>query len=195
MGRPSVQKQRKAEVLDAFLTCAARYGIEGATLERIAAEAGLKRPLIRHHLGNRDDMVKALAEHVLTEIEALTDGMAEALVDYPSAKDFIDTLFSRESITDPRLNIVFQSLAQASETYPGLRLELIRVMQKFYDMASEVMTQNYPKSSKADCQIVGQGIVGLYLTQDSLNPLNPPADWAYSAYFAALRLANTLEAA
>jgi AcrR family transcriptional regulator len=195
MGRPSVQKQRKAEVLDAFLTCAAKYGIEGATLERIATEAGLKRPLIRHHLGNRDDMVQALAEHVLTEIEALTDVMKEALVDYPTADNFIDALFSPESATDPRLNIVFQSLAQTSESYPELRLELIRVMQKLYDMASEVMSKNHPKSSKAECDIVGQGIVGLYLALDSLKPLNPPSDWANSAYFAALRLAKTLKEA
>lgn len=192
MGRPSVQKQRKAEVLDAFLTCAAKYGIEGATLERIATEAGLKRPLIRHHLGNRDDMVKALSEYVLAQISQLVDEMREALEGYPTAKNFIDALYTPESETDPRLNIVFQSLMQTSEGYPGLREELISVMQSFFDLASGVMSRNYPHAPKAECDIVGQGIVGLYLTTDSFSPLNPPAEWSNSSYFSALRLANSL---
>lgn len=192
MGRPSVQKQRKAEVLDAFLTCAAKYGIEGATLERIATEAGLKRPLIRHHLGNRDDMVKALSEHVISEINGFVSEMRDALEGYPTAKDFIDTLYTPQSETDPRMNIVFQSLTQSSGSHPGLRDELVAVMQSFFDMASEVMQRNYPNASKAECDIVAQGLVGLYLTADSLAPLNPPTEWTYSSYFASLRLANSL---
>ncbi|SLN25621.1 transcriptional regulator BetI [Falsiruegeria litorea R37] len=192
MGRPSVQKQRKAEVLDAFLTCASKYGIEGATLERIATEAGLKRPLIRHHLGNRDDMVKALSEYVISAINELVQGMREALEGYPTAKDFIDALYTPQSETDPRLNIVFQSLTHSSDSYPGLREELISVMQSFFDMASEVMQRNYPHAPKAECDIVAQGVIGLYLTTDSLAPLAPPSEWAYSSYFASLRLANSL---
>lgn len=194
MGRPSVQKQRKAEVLDAFLTCASKYGVEGATLERIAAEAGLKRPLIRHHLGNRDDMVKALSEHVITEIGTLIQKTREALEGYPTAKDFIDALYSPQSETDPRLNIVFQSLTHSVDSYPGLREELIAVMQSFYDMASEIMQRNHPQASKSDCDIVAQGVVGLYLTTDAMSPLTPPAEWAAASYSAALRLADSLRA-
>ncbi|GAB5439024.1 TetR/AcrR family transcriptional regulator [Falsiruegeria mediterranea] len=192
MGRPSVQKQRKAEVLDAFLTCASKYGIEGATLERIASEAGLKRPLIRHHLGNRDDMVKALSEYVITEINSSVEEMRAALEGYPSAKDFIDALYAPESETDPRLNIVFQSLTHSADNYPGLRQELIAAMQSLFDLASEVMQRNHPNATKAECDIVAQGVIGLYLTMDSLSPLSPPSDWAYSSYFASLRLANSL---
>ncbi|WP_164658371.1 TetR/AcrR family transcriptional regulator [Tropicibacter sp. Alg240-R139] len=192
MGRPSVQKQRKAEVLDAFLTCASKFGIEGATLERIATEAGLKRPLIRHHLGNRDDMVKALSEYVVTEINTLVAGMREALEGYPTAKDFIDALYTPQSKTDPRLNIVYQSLTHSADSYPGLREELIAVMQSFFDLASEVMQRNHPHATKAECDIVAQGVVGLYLAMDSLSPLNPPSEWAHSSYFASLRLAKSL---
>ncbi len=192
MGRPSVQKQRKAEVLDAFLTCASKYGIEGATLERIAAEAGLKRPLIRHHLGNRDDMVRALSEYVITEINTLVERMRDALEEYPTAKDFVDALYTPQSETDPRLNIVFQSLSHSADSYPGLREDLIVVMQSFFDLASEVMHRNHPHTTKAECDIVAQGVIGLYLAMDSMSPLDPPPEWAYSSYFASLRLANSL---
>ena len=97
MGRPSVQKQRKAEVLDAFMTLVARFGVEGATLERIAEESGLKRPLIRHHLGNRDEMVRALALHVVEEQRISLENLRTALQDYPGLMNFVDALFSEES--------------------------------------------------------------------------------------------------
>lgn len=179
-------------MLDAFLTCAARYGIEGATLERIAAEAGLKRPLIRHHLGNRDDMIAALAEHILTEIDNLTEATREALKDYPSAQGFIDILFSEEAETDPRLTLVFQSLAHSADAHPELRAELVRVMQSLYDLARDAMALDYPGASLVDRATVGQAIVDLYLSQDSLSPLQPPSDWRRNAYLAATRLARSL---
>ena len=38
MGRPSVTEQRRNEILDAFVRCVGRYGLDGATLERLATE-------------------------------------------------------------------------------------------------------------------------------------------------------------
>jgi AcrR family transcriptional regulator len=59
-GRPSNRDERYAQVMQALVRCVARFGLEGASLTQIAAEAGLSRPLIRHHLGNREDMIAAL---------------------------------------------------------------------------------------------------------------------------------------
>lgn len=54
---------RRPQILDAFAACVARYGIDGSTLDRVAEEAGVTRALVRHYLGNRDEVVVALAEH------------------------------------------------------------------------------------------------------------------------------------
>ena len=64
MPRPSVKDQRREEILTAFARCVALYGVEGATLEKIAAEAGIARPAVRHFVGNRDELVEALTAHV-----------------------------------------------------------------------------------------------------------------------------------
>ena len=58
MARPSLKKERTDQILDALERCLAGYGLEGATQDRIAEEAGLARPLIRHNVGNRDDMLR-----------------------------------------------------------------------------------------------------------------------------------------
>ena len=51
-------RRRRQEYLDAFEKCVARYGIEGATLAKIAEIAGLARPLVRHNVGNRDTYLR-----------------------------------------------------------------------------------------------------------------------------------------
>lgn len=193
MGRPSLQKQRQAEVLDAFLTCVAAYGVEGATLERIATEAGLKRPLIRHHLGNRDDMVRALAAHVTETLTVQSEELRHALQDYPGIRSFVDVLFSTDGTTDRRFNTAYQSLIDSVERYPDLRDDLLEVMQAFYTLGYDVVRAANSDASKRDCETVAHGIINLYLTTDALAPLNPPADWGYSSYFAALRLAESID--
>ena len=43
MARPSVKDERTEAILAAFERCVARHGVEGATLQRTADEAGLAR--------------------------------------------------------------------------------------------------------------------------------------------------------
>ncbi len=192
MGRPSVQKQRKAEVLDAFMTLVARFGVEGATLERIAEESGLKRPLIRHHLGNRDEMVRALALHVVEEQRISLENLRTALQDYPGLMNFVDALFSEDSETDTRLNNAYQALVMVVEQYPDLRQILTGVMAEFYALARQIVQKEYPLADPEDVQTVAHGVVDLYLTADALSPLNPPPDWRRSAYLGAVKLAQSL---
>ncbi|WP_170464832.1 TetR/AcrR family transcriptional regulator [Ruegeria arenilitoris] len=193
MGRPSVQDQRKKEVLDAFMTCVVSYGVEGATLEHIAAAAGLKRPLIRHHLGNRKAMVLALGEHIAETLSSQSEALRVALADHPGVRSLIEALFNSEGELDPRINICYQSLVNSVEIYPELRQPLLDSMDDFYKVAMDIVLASHPKADKQACEIVAHGIVNLYITTDAFIPLKPPKTWAYSSYFAALKLAETLE--
>lgn len=193
MGRPSVQNQRKAEILDAFLTCVAAYGVEGATLERLASASGLKRPLIRHHLGNRDDMVRALAHEVTEKQIDLCNNLRDALDGHPGLRNFVDALFSDDAANDPRMNTAYQALVTSVERYPDLRDPLLNVMQAFYGLAVDVTKAAHPDAATRDCEIVAHGIVDLYLMSDSLAPLRPPAHWSTASYRAAVRLAESLD--
>ncbi|MEO1142890.1 MAG: TetR/AcrR family transcriptional regulator, partial [Pseudomonadota bacterium] len=62
MARPDIKESRREQIIDAFEFCVARYGVEGATLAKTAEQAGLARPLVRHNVGNRDDLVDALTK-------------------------------------------------------------------------------------------------------------------------------------
>ncbi|MBB2911015.1 AcrR family transcriptional regulator [Streptosporangium becharense] len=91
MGRPSLAGQRREQILKAAARSVARYGLAGSTQERIAAAAGMSRSHIRHYLGNRDQLLDALWDHVITPYftamhSALADRVPEArlraLVDF-----------------------------------------------------------------------------------------------------------------
>ena len=192
MGRPSMQKEREAQVLDAFQSVVAIYGVEGATLERVAQASGLKRPLIRHHLGNRDDLVDKLAQRVVEQQIAAVDQLEAALTEYPGTQNLVDTLFSAHGRGDRQLNNAYQALVAAIEHYPMLRAPLLSVMVRFYDFANQVVAQDAQGASKEEVRAVAHGIVDLYLTTDVLAQRLPPEDWAHASYEGARRLAKSL---
>jgi AcrR family transcriptional regulator len=65
----------------AFERCVVRNGLQATTLEEVAKEAELPRSLVRHFVGNRDDMVAALGERFLRRVEALWRGMMSRPMD------------------------------------------------------------------------------------------------------------------
>ena len=93
MGRKSLKEERSALILDAFGRCVARFGLEGTSLEQIATEAGVKRSLIRHYLGNRDDLILALATRVVARYRTM---VAEMLA-YMEQGDRIEGLVESSS--------------------------------------------------------------------------------------------------
>ena len=81
MARPSIAAERREEILTAFENCALRKGLAATTLNDVAEESGLQRSLIRHFVGNREEMVKGLIDRMVdrttSSIEAAIDGAGD----------------------------------------------------------------------------------------------------------------------
>ncbi|WP_158524839.1 TetR/AcrR family transcriptional regulator [Phaeobacter piscinae] len=193
MPRPSLKDQRSEEILDAYLTCVARFGLEGATQERIAAEAGVKRPLLRHYLGNRDQMIAALTQHVVDTFNASTSSLATALADAGNAEDIVAVLFADDAPNDPRLLLAWQGLSISASENPGMRADLLDSLERFLTVLSDTLNRIVPGANPARVRAVAQGISSSFVTLDSLSPLSPPAGWRQELKQAALLLARTLE--
>ena len=67
MGRPSVRIQRRAELTQAFARVLANHGYAGATIARVAAEAGVAPGLVHHHFTGKDDLLASLLGMLLAE--------------------------------------------------------------------------------------------------------------------------------
>ncbi len=193
MPRPSLKDQRSAEILDAYLTCVARFGLEGATQERIAEAAGVKRPLLRHYLGNRDEMVSALTDHVLDGFELAVSDLRATLSPDATTTDLVDLLFHEDSASDPRLMLAYQSLVTAVPDRPDLRRRLLDSMNGFFDVIEQILRRAAPAAPEDRIRAATQGISAVFVNLDSLSPLDPPVTWRADLKLAATLLASSLE--
>jgi len=77
------QDSRRDEIVQAAVTIFSHYGYRRASLEEIAREAGISRSGLYHHFANKEEIFRAMSEHlhcsVLTEAEriAKTTGLFE----------------------------------------------------------------------------------------------------------------------
>jgi len=118
MARPSLAAERRDQILDALERCLRRRGLEGTTLDAVAREAGVQRPLIRHYFGNRDELLAAAVARAVArhgrEIEA-------ALAERPARgrrgrlAALLDHLFLGGFGADPARDRIFRGLRAAAE--------------------------------------------------------------------------------
>lgn len=196
MGRPSKKEQRTEEILDAFYRCVARYGLEGSTLEFIANEAGLKRSLVRHYVGNRDNLVDQLVERVLTHSSLHWEAF---LAEVPSveAQDvfieyILEALFS-EQHSDAEYILVIESLIFSANHNPTLRKKMQQWLQRFTDDLGHIMGEVFSDKSEEDLKAVSFGIISIYFNLDSLSPLGMNHLYRKPARHAASLLIHTLK--
>ncbi|WP_122074853.1 TetR/AcrR family transcriptional regulator [Pseudophaeobacter sp. EL27] len=192
MSRPSLKDQRSEQILDAYLTCVARYGLDGATQERIAKEAGVKRPLLRHYLGNKEEMTAALAAHVVAEYAALTGFMQAEFGAVETAAGLVELLYRDDPTSDPRLMLAWQALIVAVADYPDMRDPLLDSLARFIDAVEATLRRVAPEARVGRIRAVTQGIVAPYVTLDSISPLKPPKNWRAEMKQSAMILAASL---
>lgn len=187
MPRPSLKDVRTEELLDAFMRSVARFGIEGSTLERISEEAGVGRPLLRHYLGNREEMVALLLDHVFEKFSVLIDGLITALPDTARVPALVDILFDDHSHEFENA-AVFQALVASADRYPGISEKLMGFVTEFETAIENEIAREHPAADQKLCQMAAAGVTAIYFNHDATLPLQPPADWRDRQKMAALAL-------
>ena len=89
MGRRDLSEERRPQIIAAAKRAITKYGIDGATQERIAEEAGMSRPHIRHYVGNRDALLDAVWDATTGEYLASVEEVASTS---GSPEDFANAL-------------------------------------------------------------------------------------------------------
>lgn len=192
MPRPSVKAERTEEILDAFERCVARFGVEGSTLERIAEEAGLRRSLLRHYVGNREDLLDALVDRFLRRSQEEVDLLFAALPKEGRAAALIDILFD-DAYSDTHFVLVSDALVAATPQHPDMGPRLRRWTEDFVRAIAEELQGSFPAADPEVVREVAIGVVGIYFTVDSLTLLGPMTNYRAASKRAAQRLVSSLE--
>ncbi|WP_120499074.1 TetR/AcrR family transcriptional regulator [Roseovarius sp. EL26] len=191
-GRPSNQKERYHQVMEAMVHCVARYGLDGATLDRIAKQAELSRPLIRHHLGNKEDMLEKLKSFVLGTFTELAHAMFDSLPDTHKSQTLIDILFVADESASADLVMAFAALTARAAEDSALQHECRDWITDFEDKIHVVLAMDHASADLQTLRIVATGITAIFFNVSSLNPLNLPDSWRLTSKQAAQTLLNSI---
>ena len=192
MPRPSLKHQRVAQILDAYENCVARYGVAGATLERIAAEAGLARPLIRHNVGNRDDLLEALTNRFLEKSEQSMQEMMDYMPGENRGEYLVACLFDEE-FEDSKTVMVANALISAAPEHPKLAERLTLWVEGFIDSIAGELARCYAGADEEAVYAAATGITGIYFNVDSLSAVGNPQRLRAASKQAALVLLDSLK--
>lgn len=191
MSRPSLKSQRVAQILDAYEACVVRYGVEGATLKRIAAEAGLARPLIRHNVGNRDDILNAAFQRFLEKSDRYTRALIDLLPENDRVSTLIEWLFSEED-ADDNMTRVSNALIAATSQHPEMARGMRDWIQSFIERLAGELEREHRRAAPEAIRAVAAGIAGIYFSVDALSVLGARDYLRAESREAALRLAGSL---
>ncbi len=170
MPRPSLKTERRAEILDAYGRCVARHGVEGATLEKTAEEAGLARALIRHNVGNKDDLLEAFLDRFLGDASRTTAELFESLPLDDRVETMIDWLFDTQH-TDVQDVSVTNALITAATERPDLAERLRAWTSGFVSSIASELTDAYPDAAEDAIEAVATGIAAIFFNFDTQVPL------------------------
>ena len=191
MARPSKREARSSEILDAFERCVIRYGLEGATLQRIADEAQLARSLLRHYVGNRDDLLDAMIARMEERAESEDAAFRTLLPQQDRCRAYVELLFDPRYAEDSNQTLLIQALALGAPTRPALRERLRRWHNEYIEDLERELAAEFDAPRHA-LHSVAVGIIGLYFNADYVALLAPAGDVFDDCKAAALRLLETL---
>jgi TetR/AcrR family transcriptional regulator, transcriptional repressor of bet genes len=113
-----VASDRREALVDAAIESLKRYGHEGLSVRRIAAEAGVSIGLINHHFPNKDSLVAEAYRSFSQRLTASFEAAADAAGPDPRKRlsAFFGAVYSRPNLDPEVLTawIVFWSLQRAS---------------------------------------------------------------------------------
>lgn len=78
LGRKRLAAERRSQILEALRRCICRYGLQRATIKRIAAEAGLPAGLLHHYFRGRSEMIEVLVRRTVDDLAASYHAHLEA---------------------------------------------------------------------------------------------------------------------
>jgi len=189
MARPSVTEERTRQIVEATIRTIGAHGITGASLERIAEEAGMSRGHVRHFVGNREQLLRESARRFYY------DGMEGEAVLPAGTKDVstaLGFLFSDEFAAPGSDNAVVLGFVEAARTDPVLAQLLVSAYQGTHRLLAELLLAEHPAASRSDCESVAYGVVAVALHNVFLSDIASEATGTAAARAAAERLIATL---
>ncbi len=194
MGRKSLANERTTQILDAFERCIVKYGLEGATLQRIAKEAGVKLSMIHHYIGNRNKIVEMMVKRFIKTYRRGFQAFLSALPVENRLLLLVDWYFSAEASNyRPQDSVIVTELMALAEREAYVKALLLDMFQLFEQVFDQEIQRSYPKASAEECRAAAHVLLSLWFGHSTFMWLGFEASYRQSARKAVETLLAGLE--
>ncbi len=185
MGRKSLAKERIEQILDAFERSIVQYGLDGATLQRVADEAGVKLSMINHYIGKREALVKAMVERFIERYRQDTDAFLASCPPERRLEELLGFYFSEASSSyRPQDNAILSELMALSERDAALKGQLLSLFATLEETFYHELRRSYPSATEQESRKSAYLILSLWNGHATLRWLGFPQErheWAREA--------------
>jgi AcrR family transcriptional regulator len=164
--------QRKKEILDAFEQCILQDSLEATSLEKLAEQANMKRSILRHYIGNRDDIIVALSERYRDYYDMQWQQTLEWLPRQNRIPTMIDILFGERDQEYVKKSIVGEAIYSQAKRLKDVREHQLSSMKQSINIITNELRTTYPKVSNEKLSLVARGILAAYMNGESFLPLD-----------------------
>lgn len=159
MARPSMAGQRREEILDALEICILKTGIQAASLEVIAETANMKRSILRHYIGNRDEIICALSERWTKKYSSQWQELLNWLPNYNRTDALIDALFSTPNETSVNNTIIGEAIFSEAKRLEPIKLNQKKITEEFILHLTNEFTTLHPSVDDKIIEQIGRAHV------------------------------------
>jgi AcrR family transcriptional regulator len=191
MGRPSLASTRRPQILQAFEECVLKYGLEGSSLQLIAQQAGVRRNLIRHYFGNKDDLTEALIAGIIERTIAESQDLASA-ADERAGAEALAGYLTGPRFADKRDDALVDALMAASHRDASLRTQLRRKYGAFQRAIEQQLRTSFPAATADDIRVCAYGLMCMAVGSASMYDIEFPASKRGYARQSAIQLIDSL---
>lgn len=130
MSNPSARGSSRQKLLDATAELISRHGVQDLTLEGVAAAAGVTKGGLIYHFKTKDDLLGALVERMVAQIDERNRAKAVARGDTPGALllALIDDTFDMPHSE----KLLMTNLLAAASHYPHLLAPVQQLFGRLY---------------------------------------------------------------
>ncbi len=173
MGRPSLVHERRPQIVAAAKRVIGKYGVEGATQERIASEAQLSRAHIRHYVGNRDELIQLVWNSTMDPYAQEMHKRVQAAHSGQGLEGVLDFLFGTGVEASPD-DAVFDAFLAWSQHDEQVRRRLLDSYATVVTEVAAAIRATHREMDVARSEALGYAMLCLTIGSSSMSVLQFP---------------------
>ena len=132
----------------------------------------MKRSILRHYIGNRDEIIVALSERWHDRYEGQWQDTLASLGSKNRLGNLIDILFSERDESYIQGSMIGEAIFSEAKRLEAIKTHVKSTMERFIEIVCDELERSFPDAKKQNILEVSQGIHAHYLMSESLLPLD-----------------------